>query len=198
MSYVFIAYARQDAPFVSRLVSDVQATGYNTWYDVAQLMPGDDWFKTIEHALLRASAVVFVATRYGNASQFALGEVQAALRLGIPVIPLVVEEPPTATELQRIQWIDFRPDYQAALDRLLAALPTLVDRGRPLPPPEPKSKGYVFISYAEEDSEFVAGLRDFLRGRGYGYWDYQESDRDYHKQFSLELEEIIQGAAATL
>jgi hypothetical protein len=54
------------------------------------------------------------------------------------------------------------------------------------------------LSYAEEDAPFVKKLRDFLAGRKYAYWDYSESDRDYHIQLSSELERVIAEAAATL
>lgn len=38
----------------------------------------------------------------------------------------------------------------------------------------------------------------FLKEHGYAYWDYEESDRDYHSQFFLELESVIIEASATL
>ena len=81
---------------------------------------------------------------------------------------------------------------------MLARLPDSVQQNRPVKPEKPKSKGYIFISYAEEDTEFVTALRQFLKERGYGYWDYQDSDRDYHTQLALELEDVIQNASATL
>ena len=56
----------------------------------------------------------------------------------------------------------------------------------------------IFISYAEEDLKFIEALRLFLEDHQYGYWDYGESDRDYHGQMFLELERIISEASATL
>lgn len=65
---------------------------------------------------------------------------------------------------------------------------------------EPKAlaKGYVFLSYAEEDSDFVTDLREFFGKRGYAYWEYEGSDRDYQKRIDLELESVILGAVATV
>lgn len=37
-----------------------------------------------------------------------------------------------------------------------------------------------------------------MKKRNYAYWDYEESDRDYHTQLFLELEGIIIEASATL
>lgn len=61
-----------------------------------------------------------------------------------------------------------------------------------------KSKGCVFLNYAEDVSDFVDRPREFLRVHGYAYWDYEDSDRDYHSQLFLELEGVISKAAATL
>ena len=68
----------------------------------------------------------------------------------------------------------------------------------PVAAPKPKSKGYVFISYADEDADFVVELKLFLKKQGYGYWDYRESERDYQVDYTLELEDIIKNAAGTL
>ncbi len=38
----------------------------------------------------------------------------------------------------------------------------------------------------------------FLERRGYGFWDYAKSDRDYHTQLFLELEMAIKEASAVL
>jgi TIR domain len=81
---------------------------------------------------------------------------------------------------------------------LLKRLPQTVFTSKPVKAQAPKSKGYVFISYAQEDTEFVEALRHFLKERGYGYWDYQDSDRNYHTRLFIELEDVIKGAAATL
>ncbi|MBK8024635.1 MAG: toll/interleukin-1 receptor domain-containing protein [Chloroflexi bacterium] len=92
--------------------------------------------------------------------------------------------------------------YDVGLRRLIASLPESVKqnalRSAAQAEAAPKSRGYVFISYAEEDSDFVDTLRDFLGVKGYGYWDYQASDRNFHTQLFLELEEVIKNAAATL
>ena len=61
-----------------------------------------------------------------------------------------------------------------------------------------KTKGYLFLSYAEEDGDFLEELRNFLKKHKYAYWDYEESDRDYNAQLFLEIEGVIRDAAATL
>jgi hypothetical protein len=60
------------------------------------------------------------------------------------------------------------------------------------------AKGYVFLSYAEEDADFLAELRVFFGQWGYAYWEFASSDRDYQKRIDLELEGVISGAVATV
>ena len=82
---------------------------------------------------------------------------------------------------------------------------------------------YVYVNYARHDVSFVSKLTDDLRRHGietwrdlkqiepgvdwvdaflaerkYAYWDYNESDRDYHTQLFTELESVIIEASATL
>jgi TIR domain-containing protein len=127
-------------------------------------------------------------------------EVQAVLSHGTQVIPLIVDDqgerdlPPS---LAVFQWVDFRSGYDDALQKLIAALQSF-RKERPLPTSQKKSKGYVFLSYAEEDASFVDDLKAFMAKRGYSYWDYRESDRDYQQDLYLELEGVIADAAAML
>lgn len=60
------------------------------------------------------------------------------------------------------------------------------------------NKGYAFLSYADEDRDFVKELKILLKKKKYAYWDYSDSDRDYRRQFSEELEQAIREAKATL
>ena len=74
----------------------------------------------------------------------------------------------------------------------------LLRQSKPLARPKGKSKGYVFISYASEDEAFVAELKTHMKGRGYTYWDFRESQRNYQVDYTIELEGVINDAEATL
>jgi hypothetical protein len=87
-------------------------------------------------------------------------------------------------------------DYEKARSELIAEI-GLAGRW-PLEEPRPKSKGYVLISYAEEDAAFVQLLATFLREHEYGLWEFKSGDRDYSGNFYEELESVIKNAAATL
>ena len=40
---IFISYLRKDTEFVRRLASDLEQTGYDSWWDVANIRGGQEW-----------------------------------------------------------------------------------------------------------------------------------------------------------
>jgi hypothetical protein len=203
-SYVFVSYSRRDADFVSRLTDDLHRFGIQVWRDVEQISAGADWQEVIGQAVKGANVQLFVASSNSLSSEWIRHELAAFLSQAKPVIPIVLDEAGAASlplELRQIQWVDFRGGYdQHKVKSLASSLLALgiPKQSRPIAPPGKKSEGYVFISYAEEDADFVAELKGFLAARNYAYWDYDESARNYHTQFFRELEGVIQEAVATL
>lgn len=127
-------------------------------------------------------------------------ELGAMIAAGRPVFPVVVDDEGAErlpAPLRAIQFADFRVGFDVALRSLLGGLGRL-QRSGPVPSPVPASKGYAFISYADEDAAFVGELKAFLKQKRYGYWDFRESKRDFQLDYTLELERIIREAAATL
>ncbi len=199
--YAFLSYARTDNAFADRLSRDLRQAGVKIWRDTDCILPGTHWQKEIESALTKATALLYVSSINTPKSEWMMFELQAFIRQHSgPVIPIILDAEGVSNlpdPLKQYQWVDFRESYDLGLQALLQGLPSRLKLPRPLEQKYPISKGYVFISYAEEDSSFVAEIRSFLKTKGYAYWDYQESDRDYHRQYFLELEERIQGASAT-
>ena len=199
--FVFISYSRRDGDFVGRLSDDLRRQGVRIWRDVEQIQAGENWEQEIKKSLTDATVMLFVASQHSVTSSWMEKELHYFLARQGRVIPLVLDDAGAArmpAPLAAIQWLDFRRDYSAALGILLSSLPRLVREDRPVEPTAAQAKGYVFFNYAEEDTEFIERVREFLRMRGYAYWDYQDSDRDYHSDLDLELEAIIREAAAVL
>jgi hypothetical protein len=202
--YAFVSYSRRDIDFVSRLTDELHRRGVQVWRDVEQIPPGADWQKVIGQAVKRANVLLFVASGNSLRSEWITHELAIVLSQGTPVIPIILDEEGAAglpMELRRFQWVDFRGGYdQQKVASLASSLLALGARKEPtaVEPPTRKSEGYVFISYAEEDAGFVAELKEFLAARNYAYWDYEESERNYHTQFFRELEGVILEAVATL
>jgi hypothetical protein len=198
--YVFISYSRKDRQFVEKLVERLRRSGVNTWTDLENILPGQDFASAIDNSVINATALIFVASRSAGDSAWITREVELAVRRNAPVIPALLDdegERHMPFALRGLQWVDFRENFEPAFEKLLAGVRNL-QKPEPVEPAQAKSKGYMFISYAEEDSSFVQDLKIFMETKGYGYWDFRESDRDYQLDYYLELERVIKGASGTL
>ena len=198
--YIFISYSRQDRQFVDRLSRELQLAGVETWIDTQNIAAGANWQQEIEKGLLRADVLLYVASSHASSSNWIELELQAFLKGPGRVIPVVIDDGGLAAmppSLRTIQWVDFRDEFQNAFAQLIGGIHNI--RGEaPVKAQTRKSKGYVFISYASEDVEFVLDLKSFLADRGYSFWDFQTSKRNYQLDYTLELEERISNAEATL
>ena len=199
--YVFLSYAREDAAFVDRLAADLEHAGVDVWRDTERIAPGMNWQRSLGEALNRAAALLLVLSANTLASSWVSREVAAVVDRGDAlVLPVVIDDAGALLpqDLSAIQWVDFRGGYERGLEVLLDALPEELRQAHAVPSKTELSKGYVFLSYADEDAPFVAALKQFLSEHGYAYWDYRESERDYQLPFLLELESVIIEAEATL
>lgn len=167
--YVFISYSRQDREFVEKLTNALSAAGVETWTDVSNIAPGQNWQAQIEQGLLGAEVLLYVSSRNTSASQWMERELHAFTTGTGRVIPLIVDaagEHSLPNALRQFQWADFRGDFNVAIQSLVKGLASL-RQSKPLARPEAKSKGYVFISYASKDEAFVEELKTHMKGRGY-------------------------------
>ena len=208
--YVFVSYSRWDRrnnPIIDQVLDALRAAGVRLWLAPDSVPAGADWQGAIEAAQELASAHIALISRRIRRATGMQREITRSSRLGLPFVAVLLDEdiadpdnqllPDLAIESDPIALYS---DFAAAIEQIVDRLPDAVRSSRPKRDhaPAPRSKGYVFISYAQEDTEFVARLRQFMRERGYGYWDYQDSERNYHTQLFLELEEVIRNATATL
>ena len=198
--YVFVSHSRKDREFVDRLTSALNAAGVRTWVDTQNISPGLNWQVELERALFAADVLLYVASRNSSDSKWLQAEVAAFMGKKGRIVPLILDDdgashlPPF---LSAIQWVDFRTDFQSAIRTLLHGIHGLAGT-KPVPQRRELSKGYVFISYSTEDREFVKDLKAFLATRGYTFWDFHTSKRNYQLDYTLELEERIRDAEATL
>jgi len=198
LGYIFIRYANRDKTFAQKLASAIRDAGFNIWQGV---QPGENWQVAMESGIANADAIILLSSKHSATSPATLRQLDIAQQNEVPVLPVVLDFPGFKNMprvLFGIDWLDFRKDYDTTLSNLLERLPQSAQTSGIHEQGLDASRGYVFISYAEEDTQFVLKLRDFLKDRDYSYWDYQDSNRDYHGQLHLELEEVIRDASATL
>ena len=142
MSNVFISYRREDsAPYAGRIcdrVSDAVGSDH-VFMDVVDIAPGSDFTEAIDKTVRRCNTVIAVIgpqwlemlrSRAGE-QDLVEHEIALALRLGIPVVPVLVggarmpterDLPPELAPLARRQAVTIRDEsFDADVSRVLHA-----------------------------------------------------------------------------
>jgi hypothetical protein len=130
---VFLSYSRVDRDLSERLARDLEAKGFEVWFDKDQLQGGDLWAEQITQAIdktLERGALVLLMSESSLRSTIVRHEVGHALSRKGRVIPCIVHGPTDdiPPELRTIRWIDFSQSYERGLSALEQALNS---------PPEP-------------------------------------------------------------
>ena len=93
MRQLFISYARENKPDIEALVRDLDALGYEAWFDSA-LRGGQSWWDEILRRIADSDAFVAVVSDQTLNSVACKRELAWALALGKPVLPLAVQRLP--------------------------------------------------------------------------------------------------------
>jgi hypothetical protein len=145
---VFISYRRKDDPgFTGRLYDHLVAKfgRQNVFMDVSTIEPGSDFAESINRSLSRCAALIAVIgehwlgmtdergiARLNNPSDYVRMEIETALRRGIRVIPVLVENatvpvgdelPESMARLARRHGISMsHANFAADVERLITAV----------------------------------------------------------------------------
>lgn len=140
----FFSYSRKDSEFVKRLATDLKKTGASVWLDQLDIAPGSPWDDSIQNALNGSQGLIVILSDDAVKSTNVMDEVSYAMSQGKKVVPLMIEDCPIPFRLARLQYIDFKGDYDTALADLLNTLKkqgaSLSQLQAPITPlkPEPK------------------------------------------------------------
>ncbi len=206
-NHIFISYAAQEQEKAVEICAYLENSRIRCWYVPRDILPGMEWGASIVNAIRSSAALLLVLSPASNQSVQVAREISVAIENGLPVVPVLIEAVTVSRELSSligdIQRIVVTKDqWPRGLDKVAHALasfvPQIEQSGAPArqQPSEPETKGYVFISYDRSSREFVTRLTEILKQRKYAYWDYSESERDYHNALYKELEEKIENAKA--
>lgn len=89
MSHFFISYSRKDSHFVNRLANDLLGIGQQIWVDTRNIPLGEEWEAEIRKGLDSATHVLVICSPDSAASENVKKEIEIALRLRKPIIPLL-------------------------------------------------------------------------------------------------------------
>lgn len=97
---VFISYSTKDKPAADATCAVLESKGIRCWIAPRDITPGTDWGETIVGAIYTSKALVLVFSANANLSHQVKREVERAVTLGLPVIPLRIENVLPAKSLE--------------------------------------------------------------------------------------------------
>jgi hypothetical protein len=149
MRQLFISYARENKPDVEALIRDLGALGHQTWVDSTSLRGGQTWWEEILRRIAESDVFVAIVSAHRLNSVACKRELEWALALNKPVLPVAVERLPDALPRalltrQIIYYSKSARDAAFALAGALGNLPTAAPLPKPLPEPPPAPLSYLF------------------------------------------------------
>jgi len=143
----FVSYSRRDADAVRVLAEDLELTRHDTWLD-RELGGGEEWWQEILRQIRGCEVFVLALSHHSMASRPCRAELDYAIALGLPVLPIQVGDIGSLRTLPiaERQIVDFRerartyagrsPSVDTSIALVVAAL-DLSTKRRDLPEPLP-------------------------------------------------------------
>lgn len=152
MIKIFISYRREDAPYAARHINDALCRRFgrrNVYFDMDTNKPGLDFREQIDRSVSKCDVMlVIIGDRWlqlddssgeqvMSPGEFVTWEVSSALNLGIPVIPVLVQDakmldeqliPTTLSQLVYRHAVEIRANenFQGSITRLVDSIKSVV------------------------------------------------------------------------
>ncbi|MDX2141607.1 MAG: TIR domain-containing protein [Chloroflexota bacterium] len=124
-TYWMICYSREQFYFAESLAVTLQRKKVQTWFDIQDIKPGDDWDKKITDAIAESAGLIVVVSKDSLISDNVKKEIQEAISHNKPIY-LAIFEPIDTTQLpealQNAPRVDFRGNFGRAAKRLVNAI----------------------------------------------------------------------------
>lgn len=105
MARIFVSYAREDQPIVSRLAEGLRLAGHTVWWD-SKLEAAEDFREAIELQLADADVILVVWSQRARQSRYVLDEAEHGVRRGV-LLPVRVDEAPAPLGFGVYNALDF-------------------------------------------------------------------------------------------
>ncbi|MGH7624806.1 MAG: TIR domain-containing protein [Gemmatimonadaceae bacterium] len=107
---VFISYSSKDKPTADAVCATLESRGIRCWIAPRDVVPGEEYAAALVNALRESRLMVLVFSSGANQSKHVLREVERAVSMGLPVVPLRIENvrPSAAMEyyIASRHWLD--------------------------------------------------------------------------------------------
>lgn len=123
---VFIMYSHADQAAAKELVAKLRSSGYNPWFDVDEIAPGQRIPETVTNGLAASAVALLLISKnldlekptIGKELKTALATMKSKDESFSPVIPVRLDDAEVPQPLADVSWIDLRdPESFERLDR---------------------------------------------------------------------------------
>jgi hypothetical protein len=127
---VYISYSHVDKAAADAACATLERAGIRCWIAPRDITPGDEWSAAIVKAIDHCRAMVLIFSTNANNSRQIRREVERAITVGIPLVPVRIEDVvPTeslAYFMGTVHWLDaLTPPLENHLIKLADSLKTL-------------------------------------------------------------------------
>jgi len=135
---VYISYSHVDKAAADAACATLERAGIRCWIAPRDITPGDEWSAAIIKAIDQCRAMVLIFSQNANNSRQIRREVERAITVGIPLVPVRIEDVvPTeslAYFMGTVHWLDaMTPPFENHLLKLADSLKGLL-QARPSSP----------------------------------------------------------------
>ena len=135
---VYISYSHVDKAAADAACATLERAGIRCWIAPRDITPGDEWSAAIIKAIDQCRAMVLIFSQNANNSRQIRREVERAITVGIPLVPVRIEDVvPTeslAYFMGTVHWLDaMTPPFENHLVKLADSLKALL-QARPSSP----------------------------------------------------------------
>ena len=197
--YLVICNSPEDQKFADRLKSELRAVDIPVWGGAGDT--DSKYVVGVAEVIRQASSFIYVCSQYSVKSSMLKMELAAASRANVPLIMIAIDRDgfkAVKNTHGKVGKVDFCRDYDSGLQSLVELLKGQKETEKGLKPGEVGAVRYLFLSYAEVDTPYMEEVKTWLAKKGYAYWEFQGSNRDYQAGLGFELEKVLLDATATL
>lgn len=129
---VFISHSSKDKQVANAVVHWLESAGIKCWIAPRDVPGGINYSASIVKAIKDSSVLVLILTESANSSIPVAGEVEQAVRQGVPIVPFRVEDiepcPEIMLHIGSIHWLDaISPPLETHLDKLAQTVRVFLD-----------------------------------------------------------------------
>lgn len=131
---IFISYSRKDSKVVKSVVDRLMSEGYSCWMDVSGIESGDAFKGVLVQAIKNSKTVLFFASENSNSSEWTVKEINIAVQLKKPIIPVRLDSSPyddsVLFDLSALDFITLNDfDRENSLTKLLRGIEHWQEQG---------------------------------------------------------------------